>query len=40
MIERDTLAEIRAAAAERLPGALPRRRLCWRYTLLWRRPAR
>jgi SAM-dependent methyltransferase len=35
----DTLAEIRAAAAECVPGAVLRRRLFWRYTLLWRRPA-
>jgi trans-aconitate methyltransferase len=33
-----TLAEIRAAAAESLPGAVVRRRVFWRYTLLWRRP--
>jgi len=33
-----TLAEIRAAAAELLPGAVVRRRVFWRYTLLWRRP--
>ncbi|WP_280236911.1 class I SAM-dependent methyltransferase [Nocardia cyriacigeorgica] len=35
----DTLAEIRAAAADLLPGARIRRRLLWRYTLLWRNPA-
>ncbi|MFF2084096.1 class I SAM-dependent methyltransferase [Nocardia sp. NPDC058176] len=34
----DTFAEIRAAAAEYLPGAEVRRRLMWRYTLLWHRP--
>ncbi len=33
-----TLADIRAAADERLPGAVVRRRVFWRYTLLWRRP--
>ncbi|WP_454197449.1 class I SAM-dependent methyltransferase [Nocardia sp. Marseille-Q1738] len=31
--------EIRSAAAELLPGARLRRRLMWRYTLLWRKPA-
>jgi SAM-dependent methyltransferase len=35
----DTLATIRRAAAGIMPGALVRRRLFWRYTLLWRRPA-
>lgn len=35
-----TFAEIRAAAAEYAPGAVVRRRLFWRYTLLWRRPAK
>ncbi|MBF6088267.1 class I SAM-dependent methyltransferase [Nocardia cyriacigeorgica] len=35
----DTLPEIRSAAAELLPGAQIRRRLMWRYTLLWRKPA-
>lgn len=34
----NTFAEIRAAAADRAPGARLRRRLYWRYTLLWRRP--
>jgi SAM-dependent methyltransferase len=34
----NTLAEIRAAADEYVPGALLRRRLFWRYSLLWRRP--
>jgi SAM-dependent methyltransferase len=34
----ETLPEIRAAADECVPGALLRRRLFWRYTLLWRRP--
>jgi SAM-dependent methyltransferase len=33
----ETLAEIRAAAAEVLPGAAVRRRLFWRYTLRWTR---
>ncbi|MDA3625804.1 class I SAM-dependent methyltransferase [Saccharopolyspora sp. WRP15-2] len=32
----DTLSEIRAAAAKTLPGSVLRRRLFWRYTLLWR----
>ncbi|MCF6466853.1 class I SAM-dependent methyltransferase [Nonomuraea sp. MG754425] len=36
---RETLAEIRAAAARELPGARIRRRLFWRYTLLWDAPA-
>ncbi|WP_336085641.1 class I SAM-dependent methyltransferase [Nocardia sp. SSK8] len=31
----DTLADIREAAATHLPGAQLRRRLLWRYTLLW-----
>ncbi|WP_083889376.1 class I SAM-dependent methyltransferase [Nocardia pneumoniae] len=31
-------ADIRSAAAELLPGARLRRRLMWRYTLLWRKP--
>jgi SAM-dependent methyltransferase len=34
----DTLPVISAAAAQIMPGALVRRRLFWRYTLLWRRP--
>ncbi|NEW37461.1 class I SAM-dependent methyltransferase [Nocardia cyriacigeorgica] len=34
-----TLAEIRAVGGELLPGARIRRRLLWRYTLLWRKPA-
>lgn len=34
----DTITEIRAAAAEYLPGAQVRRGLMWRYTLLWHRP--
>lgn len=33
-----TLAEIRTAAADLLPGAVVRRRVFWRYTLHWRRP--
>lgn len=33
-----TLAEIRTAAAELTPGARIRRRLFWRYTLVWQRP--
>jgi SAM-dependent methyltransferase len=35
---KDTLAEIGAAAAEYTPGALLRRRLYFRYSLLWLRP--
>ncbi|MEU2037177.1 class I SAM-dependent methyltransferase [Nocardia niwae] len=35
----DRYAEIRSAAAELLPGARIRRRLMWRYTLLWHKPA-
>lgn len=34
-----TLAQIRAEARRLLPGARLRRRLFWRYTLLWQRPA-
>jgi SAM-dependent methyltransferase len=33
-----TLGEIRAGAAPILPGAVVRKRLLWRYTLLWRKP--
>ncbi|WP_157117084.1 hypothetical protein [Nocardia vaccinii] len=36
---RETLAEIRRAAAECLPGARIRRRLFWRYSLVYDRPA-
>lgn len=32
-----TIPDLRAAAAELLPGARVRRRLFWRHTLLWRR---
>jgi hypothetical protein len=32
--------EVRAAAATALPGVLYRRRLLWRYSLLWRKPRR
>ena len=32
---RESLDEIRAVAGERLPGALVRRRLYWRYSLEW-----
>ena len=32
--------EVRAAAAEVLPGVRYRRRLLWRYTLLWTKPAK
>jgi SAM-dependent methyltransferase len=35
----DTLPEIRAAARELTPGARVRRRVFWRYSLAWRRPA-
>ncbi|MFD5178289.1 class I SAM-dependent methyltransferase [Nocardia sp. NPDC058379] len=35
---RETLAEIRAVTGELLPGAQIRRRLMWRYTLVWRKP--
>jgi hypothetical protein len=35
---RETLAEIRAAAARHLPGARVQRRLLWRYTLVWTKP--
>ncbi len=37
---RETLAEIRAAAAVELPGARIRRRLFWRYSLVYDAPAR
>ncbi|WBB58201.1 class I SAM-dependent methyltransferase [Streptomyces sp. WMMC500] len=36
---RETLAEIRAAAAAELPGARIRRRLFWRYSLVYDAPA-
>ncbi|WP_406268680.1 class I SAM-dependent methyltransferase [Nocardia sp. NBC_00881] len=36
----ETLAEIRAAAAQELPGARIRRRLFWRYTLVYDAPTR
>lgn len=35
---RETLADIRAAAARELPGARIRRRLFWRYTLVYDAP--
>ncbi|WP_431912904.1 class I SAM-dependent methyltransferase [Nonomuraea jabiensis] len=35
----ETLADIRAAAAQELPGARIRRRLFWRYTLVYDAPA-
>lgn len=35
----DDYADIRSAARELLPGARMRRRLMWRYTLLWHKPA-
>ena len=34
-----TLRQLRAACARVLPGASVRRRLYWRYTLVWRKPA-
>lgn len=34
----ESLDEIRAVAGERLPGALVRRRLYWRYSLEWTKP--
>ena len=37
---RESLAEIRATAARELPGARIRRRLFWRYTLVYDRPDR
>lgn len=36
----ESLAEVRAAARDILPGARVRRRLYYRYTLTWTRPAR
>jgi SAM-dependent methyltransferase len=33
-----TLSELRSVTAEVLPGFKPRRRLFWRYSLVWRRP--
>lgn len=35
---RESLGEIRAVAGERLPGALVRRCLYWRYSLEWTKP--
>lgn len=35
----ETLPQIRAEAARRLPGARVRRLLFWRYSLVWTRPA-
>ncbi|MCX4096404.1 class I SAM-dependent methyltransferase [Nocardia sp. alder85J] len=35
-----TMADIRAAATELLPGLTVRRHLYWRYSLLWRKPQR
>jgi 2-polyprenyl-3-methyl-5-hydroxy-6-metoxy-1,4-benzoquinol methylase len=35
---RETLAEIRGACAELLPGALVKRQLLFRYTLIWSKP--
>lgn len=37
---RETLAEIRAVARHILPGARIRRRVFWRYTLVWDAPSR
>ncbi len=34
-----TLAEVRRASGELLPGARVRRHLFWRYSLVWRKPA-
>ena len=34
----ETLREIRAACQELLPGAVIRRHLLFRYSLLWRKP--
>jgi len=34
-----TLAEVRSLAARLLPGAVIRRHLFWRYSLVWRKPA-
>jgi 2-polyprenyl-3-methyl-5-hydroxy-6-metoxy-1,4-benzoquinol methylase len=39
MVPSATLAEICSAARSALPGARLRRRLFWRYTLIWTRPA-
>lgn len=39
VMDAPTLPEIRAAAAEIVPGARIRRRLFWRYSLVWRAPA-
>ena len=36
----ETLADIRSAARDCLPGAIVRRRLFFRYTLTWRKPVR
>jgi SAM-dependent methyltransferase len=35
-----TLAEVRRAAADLLPGARVRRHLLWRYSLVWRKPGK
>jgi hypothetical protein len=35
----ETYAGVRAAAARVVPGARMRRRLLWRYTLVWTKPA-
>jgi len=35
-----TLAEVREACKEELPGAKVRRHLLWRYSVVWRKPAR
>ena len=34
----ETYREVRAIAAERLPGASYRRHVLWRYSLVWRKP--
>jgi len=34
-----TLAQVRAACAEMLPGAVVKRHLLWRYSVVWKKPA-
>jgi hypothetical protein len=36
---RMTLDDVRVRAAQLLPGARVRRRLLWRYTILWTKPS-
>lgn len=38
LVASETLVEIRVTARRRLPGAIVRRALFWRYLLTWRRP--